>query len=106
MTAQDQAAKLLADILGATRNADFAALDGLARRLESLLPELGNDAAALRPLRDAAARNIGALNAAAAGIKAAHRRLAEIRQIGRLTTYDQSGTRQDRSGASMATRRL
>lgn len=106
MTAPDHIAQILSDMLIATRRADFAALAGLAEKLDAALPDLHGTPQAIAAIRHRAARNISALQAAAAGIRAAERRLAEIRQMGRLTTYDHSGARHDRAATLPPTRRL
>jgi hypothetical protein len=62
----------------------------------------------LRRLGDTARRTATALAAAARGVRAAHRRLAEIRAIGEgFVSYDAAGRRDDTSAqAGRLTRRV
>ena len=78
-------------------------LDGLAAATQALEAELARldpmDAAGLELLRHKAQRNAACLDAAARGVRAARRRLAEIRTIeSGLGTYDDKGRRDELPG--------
>ena len=76
--------------------ADYAALSGLEARLaqEISRPDFTLSAAELRLVRHKALRNATCLLAAGRGIKAARRRLSDIRGAsGGLITYDRAGKR-------------
>lgn len=80
-------------------------LDGLAAATQALEAELARldpmDAAGLELLRHKAQRNAACLDAAARGVRAARRRLAEIRTIeSGLGTYDDKGRRDELPGLS------
>lgn len=78
----------------AIRRADFSALADLTEALLAAAETPGSTAAELEAVRDSAARNTGLLEAAAAGLRAARRRVAEIRAArAGLDTYDGRGTR-------------
>lgn len=81
-------------------------LDGLAAATQALEAELARldpvDAAGLDLLRHKAQRNAACLDAAARGIRAARRRLSEIRMIENgLGTYDDKGRRDEHPGLSI-----
>ena len=78
-------------------------LEGLAAATQALEAELARldpaDAAGLDLLRHKAQRNAACLDAAARGVRAARRRLAEIRTIeSGLGTYDDKGRRDELPG--------
>ena len=78
-------------------------LEGLAAATQALEVELARldpaDAAGLDLLRHKAQRNAACLDAAARGVRAARRRLAEIRTIeSGLGTYDDKGRRDELPG--------
>lgn len=72
-------------------------LSPLTLALEDALSRAKNlDSAALALIQTRAARNAATLTAVQRGIRAALRRVAEIRSVSTgLTTYDKSGLRQD-----------
>ena len=81
-------------------------LEGLAAATQALEAELARldpvDAAGLEMLRHKARRNAACLDAAARGVRAARRRLAEIRTIeSGLGTYDDKGRRDEVPGLSI-----
>ena len=81
-------------------------LEGLAAATQALEAELARlepmDAAGLDLLRQKAQRNAACLDAAARGVRAARRRLAEIRTIeSGLGTYDDKGRRDELPGLSI-----
>jgi len=81
-------------------------LEGLAAATQALEAELARldplDAAGLDLLRHKAQRNAACLDAAARGVRAARRRLAEIRTIeSGLGTYDDKGRRDELPGLSI-----
>ena len=81
-------------------------LEGLAAATQALEAELARldplDAAGLDLLRHKAQRNAACLDAAARGVRAARRRLAEIRTIETgLGTYDDKGRRDELPGLSI-----
>jgi hypothetical protein len=88
--------------------ADFAQLPALSAELDLVIqratPGLG--AEDLRRIRQKADRNAVVLLAAGRGIRAAHRRLAEVQSAASgLVTYDRSGKRAEVSeGRSLAQR--
>ena len=78
-------------------------LEGLAAATQALEAELARldpaDPAGLDLLRHKAQRNAACLDAAARGVRAARRRLAEIRTIeSGLGTYDDKGRRDELPG--------
>lgn len=92
-------------IRAALRRGDFAALADLSHRAEAqmLLPRRP-DAASLNALRARADATGACLQAAARGIRAAERRMADLREGG-LSTYDLQGRRQTLTAATSQTRR-
>ena len=89
----------------AIRGGDLAAMAGLAERAEAALAELGpqTDAERLKMLRDQAGRNALALEAAAKGVRAARRRLAEVTGAREgVQTYDNAGNTQKIGGPTGA----
>lgn len=90
--------ELLEDERTALLSGDLAALDGIAQRKEALLEDLAwarPASDALKSLRRKAERNAELLEAATKGLRAAMRRVAEIRRAnGPLRTYGQDGAEQ------------
>lgn len=80
---------------GAILIADFAALAALTPELETALAGLRQpDQAVLQRVAGKAARNAACLQAAGRGVRAALRRVTEVRQAtAGLVTYDGSGKR-------------
>jgi hypothetical protein len=94
--AEPLAAQLLDQVYAALLKSDYAALAGLSARLEKEMqtPSEKLTEARLRIITRKAERNAACLLAAQRGIKAARRRLSEIRSSGAgLVTYDRSGRR-------------
>jgi hypothetical protein len=86
----------LSAIHAALLHGDFAALAALAQDLEQGLtqPAPIRDAAALSLMRRKATENAALLLAAQRGLRAAQRRIAEIRGVATgLTTYTAAGSR-------------
>lgn len=89
---------LLDDIHTALLRHDYAALADLGAALEHELdhPRQPLDQTALDQIRRKADRNAASLIAVQRGIRAAVRRLAEIRSVSNgMVTYDRSGRRQE-----------
>lgn len=89
-----RAAVLLDDIHAALIRHDYPALAPLGRALEAELdaPSTPLDARGIELIRKRATRNAQVLSATSRGIKAALRRLADVRQVARgMVTYDRSG---------------
>lgn len=103
------AAQLLDQVYAAMLRSDYAALPVLATALETALagqaPPLTE--AAVQMIRRKAERNASVLLAAQRGIKAARRRLADIRSSSSsFVTYDRSGRRAEVVEAGKLTQRL
>ena len=102
------AAQLLDQVYAALLKSDFAALGDLTARLEREMaaPSEKLTEARLRIVTRKAERNAACLQAAQRGIKAARRRLADIRSTANsLVTYDRSGRRAEVSeGRNLAQR--
>lgn len=70
-------------------------LDGMADQVSDLAATLsGLDRATVERLQRKADRNARLLAAATRGVKAAHQRLADIKNSATLSTYDASGRRE------------
>ncbi|MFN3824072.1 MAG: hypothetical protein ACK4GW_04165 [Pseudorhodobacter sp.] len=85
---------VLEDVYAALRQGDLPSLAALSLRMEEALSRIAHppEAAALRRLQDLARRNAACLEASARGIRAARRRLTEIRDARTGTrTYDGKG---------------
>ncbi len=107
--AEPAAAQLLDHVYAALRRADYGALAGLTERLERELeaPSEKYTEARLAIIRRKAERNAACLLAAQRGIRAARRRLADIRSTATgLVTYDRSGHRAAVSESRTLTQRL
>jgi len=100
------AASLLDDIHKRLLLRQYDQLAALSVALETALTQPQKlDAAALALIRSKAQRNAATLIAVQRGIRAAVRRVAEIRSVSSgLVTYDTSGLRQDRVGFDVAQR--
>lgn len=87
---------LLDAVHAALRRGDFSTLPALTRDVETFAAEsLPRDPAALAALRRKLQRNDACLQASARGLRAARRRLGEIKAArAGLQTYTQSGARQ------------
>lgn len=85
----------------AVMKADYAALDGIDAMISAVLAHSGapRDLTQLTRLQEKAARNAICLQSAAKGIRAAMRRLEEVRRasVG-LATYDGKGRRVETGG--------
>lgn len=89
---------LLDDIRGRLAVADFAGLAGLAPALEATLANnaLVKDPATLARVKAKAVENMTFLDAARRGVRAARRRMEEVRRATQgLQTYDGKGQRAD-----------
>ncbi len=88
-------------VYAALRAGRIEGLSAMAVRLEAGLASLADPGAeALATIRHRAARNAACLAAAGRGVRAARRRIAEIRAIeAGCVTYDMHG-RRDEAGAS------
>jgi hypothetical protein len=97
---------LLDDIHQTLLARQYDRLSSLTLALEDALSRAKNlDSAALALIHTKAARNAATLTAVQRGIRAALRRVAEIRSVSTgLVTYDTSGLRQDLVSAAMAQR--
>lgn len=93
-----RAARLLDDVHAALQAHDYAALPALTAALTVALDDPGEklDMKALQTIRRKADRNASTLLAVQGGIRAALRRLDDIRSVSNgLVTYDRSGRRQE-----------
>lgn len=92
----------------ALRRGDYAALAALTRQIEQALPMAnGLSSQALANLRADAERTAACLAAARSGLRAARRRLAEIRAgAGGLATYDSHGRIERAMPAATPAKRL
>ena len=91
-----RAVQLLDQVYDALLRSDYAGLWGMAEQLEQELaqPSARLSAVQLQSIERKALRNAACLMAAQRGVKAARRRLAEIRSTATgLVTYDRSGRR-------------
>lgn len=93
------AAQLLDQVYDAMLRSDYAALPALGARLEAVLQGAAPlTEGELQLIHRKADRNGAVLLAAQRGIKAARRRLADVRAAsGSLVTYDRSGRRAEHS---------
>ncbi len=104
---EPRAAVILDEIHAALLLRDYAVLADLTKSLEEALaqPAQKLDAAALAVIRGKADRNAATLIAVQRGIRAAVRRIAEIRSVSNgLVTYDRSGLRQQSVSKGLAQR--
>lgn len=106
--ADPRAARLLDEMHAALLKHNYAALPALsaALGLELAEPSEKLDLAALQLIRQKAYRNAATLSAVQRGIRAAVRRLTDIRSVsGGLVTYDRSGRRlEQQTGHELAAR--
>jgi hypothetical protein len=101
------AAQLLDQVYEAMLRSDYAALPALGARLEGVLHGPPLTEAEVQMIRRKADRNGAVLLAAQRGIKAARRRLADVRAAsGSLVTYDRSGRRAEHSDSRNLAQRL
>ncbi|MBC7476853.1 MAG: hypothetical protein H7317_02000 [Pseudorhodobacter sp.] len=108
-TIEPRAALLLDLVYAALLRSDYAALPGMTEQLELELrtPSLTLTATQLTLIRRKAERNGACLIAAQRGVKAARRRLAEIRSTAAgLVTYDRKGHRTETSESRNLAQRL
>ncbi len=105
---EPRAALLLDDVHAALLRRDYAALPALNAALAKELdhPSEKLDTVAVQVIRRRAERNAMTLTAIQRGIRAAVRRIAEIRSVSTgLVTYDRSGRKQEQStGQGLAAR--
>jgi hypothetical protein len=97
---EDALARALEDLHLLVRRGRLTELGGAAEALESALAGAGPvDRAGLERLQRLARRNAESLSAAARGVRAARRRLAEIRAIGAgFVAYEPDGRRDEPAG--------
>lgn len=101
------AAQLLDQVYDAMLRSDYGALPALGTRLEAVLQGPPPAQADLQLIRTKADRNAAVLLAAQRGIKAARRRLADVRAAtGALVTYDRSGRRAEHNDNPSLAQRL
>lgn len=101
------AVQLLDQVYEAMLRSDYGALPALGARLEAVLHGPALAEADLQLIRHKADRNAAVLLAAQRGIKAARRRLADVRTAtGSLVTYDRSGRRAEHSDSRNLAQRL
>lgn len=108
MQNEPNAEAILDQMYGAILRADFARLGALAPLLETALVDVASlrDAPRLKRLRGKAERNEACLLAAGRGVRAAGRRVKELRDAASgLITYDGKGNRADLGHHSSLTRR-
>lgn len=103
-----RAALLLDEVQAAVLRHDYGALPDLSAALEQELarPSQRLDAVALMVIRQKADRNAATLLAVQRGIKAALRRITEIKSVSKgLVTYDRSGRKAEApTGQGLAAR--
>lgn len=98
---------LLDRMRASLRAGDHAALPDLADRIERVLPALPGEAALATAILQAARQTQDCLVAARAGLRAAQRRVAELRAGQQaLGTYDRSGVRKPLASMAPAAKRL
>lgn len=93
----------------AIQTADFTALGALSTELEAALSALPDrlDSASLLRLRHKAERNANGAQAASRGVRAALRRLDEVKQNANgLVTYDENGRRMTQALSGDLSRRF
>ena len=104
-----RAIQLLDQVYEALLQSDYAALPAMTAQLEQELrhPSSTLTEAQLKVVRRKAERNGACLMSARQGVKAARRRLAEIRSTAAgLVTYDRSGRRAELSQSRNLAQRL
>lgn len=95
---------ILTDLNTALRRADFDSVAAFSAMLETEFPP--NDPAALHHIARLACENMDLAAASIRGVKAANRRLAELRAAPTLSTYDRTGRRTERAPATTETKRI
>lgn len=95
---------LLTELGEAARSADFASLEAISAKLETI--SFPTDQIVLQRAARLAAENRIFLEAAAQGLRAAHRRLTDLSDARRLQTYDGSGRKLDNTAPQGKPRRL
>lgn len=103
------AARLLDEVHAALLRRDYAALPALSAALAAELdqPSEKLDLAAFQVIRTKADRNAATLSAVQRGIRAAVRRLTEIKSVSNgLVTYDRAGRKQEQPIAGGLAARL
>ena len=100
--------RLLDEIRTAVVGGDLGLLADLSARLAREVETLEGDPALARAIRARAERNLMCLDAASRGVRAAQRRLDEIRKAasGTVTTYDGAGRRSEATPEAMPRQRL
>lgn len=94
MTDSDHVEALIEALTQDVRRASFQDLERISAEIETIVPLLPDmNHAALSRIRAKAERCSACLSAAAQGLRAGHRRLAEISAADRSDTYDRSGAR-------------
>ncbi|MES2435843.1 MAG: hypothetical protein V4586_18685 [Pseudomonadota bacterium] len=109
MQAEMQIEGLMDAMHAAILVADYAALGQLSPQLDTALVNLPQhlEETTLLRLQGKAERNAASAGAAAKGVRAAIRRLKDVRQIASgLVTYDENGQRPAPSGQRALSRRL
>ncbi len=96
--------EILTRLTDAIRQADFPQISALSAMLETVSPP--ESPAALRRAARLARDNGLALAASSRGLRAAQRRIAELRSGPSLTTYDRSGRKQCHTRDNGPTHRL
>lgn len=108
MHPEAQTIDLLDQIHTAILNADFARLSSLSVAVETSLAQASpiKDAQTLQKIQGRAERNAACLLAAGRGIRAAQRRIAELRDAKQgFSTYTKSGQRAQHDQPSQVARR-
>lgn len=95
---------LLAELGEAARSADFARLNAISAMLETV--PIPTDRAVLLRSARLSGENRVLLDAAAKGLRAAHRRLNEVSDGQRLQTYDGAGRKNDHTAPAGLSARL
>lgn len=108
MTGEDRVMECLKEVGSALRQGRLGDLENLTASLEAALADTGPIAPeSLLRIRHQAVRNAALLQAAARGVRAARRRIAEIRAIGEgFVSYGPTGERDEASGPGILTQRV
>ena len=107
LASEPRTAAVLDEIHVALLQRNYALLPALSKSLEDALaqPSQKLDAAALKIIRHKADRNAATLIAVQRGIRAAVRRIAEIRSVSDgMVTYDKSGRKYETAAKGLAQR--
>lgn len=108
MTGEDRVMECLNAVGSALRQGRLGDLENLTDKLEAAMSDAAPIASeSLLRIRRQAERNVALLQAAARGVRAARRRIAEIRAIGDgFVSYGPTGERDEASGPGILVQRI